>query len=117
MDSLQEIRQEFSSLLESGETLDPPHSTESNIEKLRRKLDELKRQDREREQVQKQQEQERIYSEFPSREAYLLHCTMDAYKRTIADFEKTLSPEDAAELKRATNRNYQCKPIPGEKSA
>ena len=43
MDSLQEIRQEFSSLLESGETLDPPHSTESNIEKLRRKLDELKK--------------------------------------------------------------------------
>ena len=92
MDSLQEIRQEFSSLLDSGETLDPPHSTESNIEKLRRKLDKLKRRDRER------QEQKRIY-----REAYLLHCTMDAHKRTIAEFERTLSPEEAAELKRVRN--------------
>ena len=32
-----------------------------------------------------------------------LFGTMDAHKRTIADFEKTLSPEDAAGLKQIRN--------------
>ena len=45
----------------------------------KRLLEEIERRNR---------EEELIYSESPSAEAYLLHCTMEAHKRTIGDFER-----------------------------
>ena len=121
MDSLQELRQEFHAILESEESADPPltplqlklkaerQSKENEKykkqlldgKKFLKELEEWKEERRELE--QKRRERESFMNSFPSRGAYWLHCTMEEHKRTIAEFERTLSPEDTAELNRARN--------------
>ena len=122
MDSLQELQSEVINLqLEAiqariDELSTPSNPYETTFQHLERfvRLIELRlilyKEERKRQEEQEQlkweqerRERENFMNSFPSREAYWLHCTMEEHRRTIAEFERTLSPEEAAELKRVRN--------------
>ena len=109
MDSLQELQSEVINLqLEAIQARIDELSTPSNpyetpvqhLERLERLIKLrliLMRKRQEQEQLKWEQEQAQ------QQNAYWLTNTMEEHKRTIAEFERALSPEDLAELKRVKN--------------